>query len=118
MSEHIYAVNCREEGETGSTTTRFMGRGTRTGLDNSWERFVDWRSQVEKRGERKEQRVKKKKRAVGQVSYTEGERVRHQDIKSNLRNKEGVMKKVRTADDGTIVSYDIDVNGVITTRHR
>ena len=28
------------------------------------------------------------------------------------------MKKVRTADDGTIVSYDIDVNGVITTNNR
>ena len=28
------------------------------------------------------------------------------------------MKKVRTADYGTIVSYDIDVNGVITTNNR
>ena len=28
------------------------------------------------------------------------------------------LKKVRTADDGTIVSYDIDVIGVITTHHR
>ena len=27
------------------------------------------------------------------------------------------MKKVRTKDDGTIVSYEIDVNGVIITRH-
>ena len=28
------------------------------------------------------------------------------------------MKKVRTSDEGTIVSYDIDVNVVITTHHR
>ena len=28
------------------------------------------------------------------------------------------MKKVRTSDDDTIVSYEIDVNGVITTHHR
>ena len=62
--------------------------------------------------------MKKKERSVGKVSYTEGERVRLQDIKSRLWNIEGVMKKVRTADDGTIVSYDINVNGVNTTRHR
>ena len=68
LSEHIYAVNYKEEGETGSATTRFLGRRTGTGLPNSWERFVDWRSQIEKRGELKEKRVKKKERSVGKVS--------------------------------------------------
>ena len=29
-----------------------------------------------------------------------------------------MVKKVRTADDDTIFSYDIDVNGVITTHQR
>ena len=50
----IYAIKCKEEGDTGSAKTRFMGRGTRTGLPNSWERFVDWRSQIERNKERKE----------------------------------------------------------------
>ena len=57
LQEHIYAGNCKEEGETGSATTRFMGRGTRTGLLNSWERFVDWQDQIKKRGEQKEKQV-------------------------------------------------------------
>ena len=47
----IYAIKCKEEGDKGSATTRFMGRGTRTGLPNSWERFVDWRSQIERNKE-------------------------------------------------------------------
>ena len=62
--------------------------------------------------------MKKKDRSVGKVSYTKGERVRLQDTKTKLWNTEGVVKKVITADDGTIVSYDIDIYGVITTRHR
>ena len=41
-----------------------------------------------------------------------------QDIKSKLWNIDGVVTKVRTSDDGTIVSDDIDVIGVTTTRHR
>ena len=38
-------------------------------------------------------------RIVGNVSYTEGERVHLQDIKPKLWNIEGGIKKVRTADD-------------------
>ena len=30
----------------------------------------------------------------------------------------GVVKGIRTADDGTILSYDIDIDGTITSRHR
>ena len=94
-----------------------MGRGTRTGQPNSWEPFIDWQSQIQKRGEQKEKQVKKKERTAGKESYSEGKRVRLQDIKSKLWNTEGVVKNVRSGDDGTIVSYDIDIDGVITTRH-
>ena len=50
----LNAINCKEEGKTGSATTSFMGRGTRTNLPKSWDRSVDWRFQIEKRGEEKE----------------------------------------------------------------
>ena len=70
------------------------------------------------KGRGKEKRVRKKERIVGKKeSYREGEKVCLQDIKTKLWNLEGVVVKVRTSDDGTIVSYDIDVNGVITTGH-
>ena len=98
LQEHIYTINFKEEGETGSATTRFMGRGTRTGLPNSWEHFVDCQKQVHRRGELKERRVQKEERTVGKETYSEGERVRIQDIKSKLWNLEGIVKGVRTAD--------------------
>ena len=68
---------------------------------------------------RKREKVKAKERiVVKKETYREGEKVCLQDIKTKLWNLEGVVVKVRTADDGTIVSYDIDVNGVFKTRHR
>ena len=63
---------------------------------------MDWRIQIEKRGKEKEKKVKKKERIVGK--------------KETYRER--VVVKVRTSYEGTIVTYDIDVNGVITTCHR
>ena len=40
------------------------------------------------------------------------------DIKRKLWNIEGIVKGVRTADDGTILSYDIDIDGTTTKRYR
>ena len=34
LEEQIFAVNAREDGETGSNNTRFYGRGVRSGLPN------------------------------------------------------------------------------------
>ena len=76
-----------------------MGRGTRTGLPNIWEHFVDCQKKVQRRGELKERRGQKEERMVGKEIYNEGERVRIQDIKSKLWNLEGIVKGVRTADD-------------------
>ena len=42
LDEQIFALNSREDGEPGSNNTRFFGRGVRSGLPNSWDRFVDW----------------------------------------------------------------------------
>ena len=52
---------------------------------------------------------------VGKEIYSEGEWVRIQDIKSKLWNLEGIVKWVRTADDWTILSYDIDIDGTVTS---
>ena len=96
-----------------------MGRGTRSGLPNSWNRSVDWRQQIERRGEEREKMVNKKERIVGEKElYKEVERVRLQDIKTKLWNIEGVVIRVRTAKYGTIVSYNINVDGCVTTCQR
>ena len=42
FQKQIYTINYKEDGKTGSDTSRFMGRGTRTRIPNSWDRFIDW----------------------------------------------------------------------------
>ena len=70
LQEQIYAINCKEDDKTGSATSRFMGRGTRTGIPNSWDRFVDWQNDIKGRCELKEKRVLKKECNVGKETYT------------------------------------------------
>ena len=103
---------------TGSNNSRFYERGIRSGLPNSLDRFVDWKQDIEKRGEIKERRYLKKERTVGKLTYEIGESVRLQNIKTKKWNIFGVVTGIRTSDDGTILSYEIDIDGTTTTRHR
>ena len=116
LQEHIYAMNCKDQ--LGSTTSRFLGSGTRTGLPNSWNRFTDWQNDTKRRQELKEKRVMHKERTVGKEIYTIGETVSVQDIKSKKWDTTGEIVRVRTSDDGTILSYDLDIDGNKTSRHR
>ena len=47
-----------------------------------------------------------------------GEQVRLQDIRTKCWDTVGVVTGIRVADDGKILSYDIEVDGRETTRHR
>ena len=118
LDEQIFAVNAREYGETGSNNTRFYGRGVWSGLSNSWDRFVDWQEDIKKRGELKEKRVRMKERTVGKEIYSVAETVLLQNIKTRRWDIFGLVTGIRTADDNKILSYDIDVDKTITSRHR
>ena len=71
-----------------------------------------------KHGEIKEKRYLKKEHTVGKLTYEIGESVRLQDIKTKRWDMYGVVIGICTADDGRIFSYDIDIDGTTTTRHR
>ena len=119
LNEHLYALNCLENGEQGSAMSRFLGRATRTMIPNSLRRAIDWRRQIQLRGEQVEKRVKKRDRTEGKkLMFEEGEEVWVQCIKSGKWEDKGVIDSVRTADDGTIKSYAVIIDGVKTTRHR
>ena len=118
LDEQVFAINAKEDGITGSNNSRFYGRGIRSGLPNSLDRFIDWRQGIKKRGELKEKRFLKKERTVGKLTYEIGESVRLQDIKTKRWNRHGVVTDIRVADDGRILSYDIEVDGTTTTRQR
>ena len=55
---------------------------------------------------------------MGKQTYNIGETVHLQNIKTKKWDTFGVVKGIRTADDDTILSYDIDIDGMITSRHR
>ena len=66
-----------------------------------------------------EKRVKKRGRTEGRkLIFEEGEEVWVQWEKSGKWKDKGVIDSVRVADDGTIKSYVVIINGVKTTRHR
>ena len=58
-----------------------------------------------------------KERTEGKEIYTIGENVHVQDIKSKKWDTTGEIIRVRTSDDGTILSYDLDIDGNMTSRH-
>ena len=92
----IYAVNCQENGEKGSATSRFLGRATRTSLPNSWKRYIEWRKQIELHGEEIEKRDRKKQRTVGKkLTFEVGEDVLVQNMKNGKWDTKGVITEVR-----------------------
>ena len=96
-----------------------MGRGTRDNLPNNWDRAVDWKKQIELRGEEQEKRIKKKERIEGKKEvFEEGERVLLQNVKTKKWDTEGIVQKVRIAEVGTISIYEIKIGDHLTTRHR
>ena len=53
--------------------SRLMGRATRTAIPNSWQSSIDWRTQIDLRGEQIDKRVKEKERNVGgKLTFEEG----------------------------------------------
>ena len=58
------------------------------------------------------------KQSLGKVVYSVGESCWVQNIRTKKWDREATITGVRTACDGTIISYDIDIDGVKSTRHR
>ena len=119
LNEHLYALNCLEDGEKGSAMSRFMGRATRTMIPNSLRRAINWRKQIQLRGEQIEKRVQKRGRTEQKkLTFEEGEEVWVQCLKSGRWKDKGIINSIRVSDDGTIKSYAVLLNGVLTSRHR
>ena len=52
------------------------------------------------------------------MTYEIREQVRLQNIRTKCWDRVGVVTGIRVADNGKILSYDIEVDGRETTRHR
>ena len=52
------------------------------------------------------------------LTFEVGEDVLVQNVRTGKWDTKGVITKVRIADDGTVSSYDLMIDGLATTRHR
>ena len=118
LSEMVFALNSRiQPNGTGSPISRFFGRDVRNCIPNSLNRSLNWEILMQNRKNVHLKRVSRKGRGTKQV-YSVGESCWVQNIKTKKWDREAIITGVRTACDGTIVSYDIDIDGVKSTRHR
>ena len=109
INEMVFALNSKET-DTGSNLLRFIGRGLRTHIPNSLDRSVDFKELIKERRLAREKRVQKKERTEEKkLGFEEGEKVWIQCPKSKLWNVPAEIIEARTAADGTILSYEVDV---------
>ena len=119
----VFALNSKES-ETGSNLSRFIGRGLRTHIPNSLDRSVNFRELIKERRLAREKRVRKKQRTEQKkLIFEPGEEVWIQCPKTNLWNIKGEIVSPRTAADGTILSYEVEISipgkgSYRSTRHR
>ena len=114
----VYTINCREQNSgMGSPIARFLGRNCRGAIPNSLDRNGNWQAMMDNRARQHQLRVDKKGKTPKEI-YEIGEKVLVQDLASKAWNKEATVIAIRTAIDGTIVSYLLDINGYETARHR
>ena len=101
----------------GSPIARFLGRNVRGAIPNSLDRHINWEKMMENRALQHQKRVEKKGRKSKEI-YEIGEECLVQDMNTRQWSKRGTVISVRTAQDGTVVSYLLNINGFETARHR
>ena len=101
----------------GSPIARFLGRNVRGAIPNSLDRHINWERMMENRALQHQKRVDKKGRKPKEI-YEIGEECLVQDMVTRQWSKRGTVISIRTAQDGTVVSYLLDINGFQTPRHR
>ena len=119
LNELTFAINTTTSCEgTGSPADRFFSRSVRSRLPNSFDPEIRSTELIEKRIIKHDARIKNKNK-TNKIIYQIGQRVRLQNVSTRDWELKGTIDRVRTADDGRVVSYDIltDRNHM-TTRHR
>ena len=118
LRELVFCANAREQEEgQGSPISRFLGHGVRSNIPNSVNRNVDWNFLMSIRASQHEKRVNKPGK-TSKDTFDVDEAVWVQDCRTKKWDKEGIVTSVRTAHDGTIVSYNLLINGHEAIRHR
>ena len=110
IHELVYCINCLEQGSgMGRPIARFLGRNVRGTIPNSLDRNINWKLMMQNRALQHHKRVEKKGKKPKEI-YKIGDRVLVQDMASRQWSKQGTVISIKTAQDGTVVSYLLDIN--------
>ena len=109
LDELMFTVNTNQQGvNQGSSLERFLGRAINTALPNSLAKSFGFEAAIKERAAVREKRLLKPERGT-KLSFAVGEIVRIQNPKSKQWDATGEISAVRVAQDGQILSYDIQL---------
>ena len=108
LQELVFQINSNISAEmTGSANDRFLLRSVRnSNIPNSINNDVDPGKLINRRIENHEKQIHNENKS-NKTIYDVGDRVRIQDVKSKLFNKNGTITEQRRTDSDSIVSYVI-----------
>merc|ERR1712208_121932 len=106
-NELTFAINSTTSSEgTGSPAERFFGRSVRSRLPNSINPEIKRSELIKRRIQKHDARIKNKNK-TNKILYEVGQRVRLQNIATRDRDLKVSIDRIRTADDGRVLSYDV-----------
>ena len=114
----VFGINQHQAQDgSGSPSERFFRRQIRTNLPKLIRKELQHEDLMRIRSE-KQQKAARKKGKMSSDTFELGDDVRIQNMATRHWDKSGVIKEVRTADDGQEVSFIISLpNGRETIRH-
>ena len=118
LKEILFCSNTRlQVNGAGSPLARFLGRDVLSGLPNSLDRSLNWDHLMQIRADEHQKRVNRPGRSSKQ-QFQMGEKVWVQNCLNKRWDRQGEISEIRTANDSTIVSYELLIGGVKAIRHR
>ena len=119
LDELVFTINTNQQGANqGCSLERFLGRAINTAIPNSLAKNFGFEEAIQARAEIRMKRFLKPEKGT-KLLFEVGELVRIQNPKNKEWDSTGVIEAIRTANDGRVLSYDINLtNEGTTVRHR
>ena len=115
----MFTINCNQQGANqGCALERLMGHSLNTSIPNSLAKSFGFEEAIEARAKSRMKRLLKPEKGT-KLLFSIGELVRIQNPHKKEWDSTEVIESIRTASDGRVLSYNINLtNGGTTVRHR
>ena len=109
LDELVFTINTNQQkANQGCALERFLGRAINTTIPNSLAKKFGFEEAIQARPETRMKRLLKPEKGT-KLLFEVGELVRIQSPHTKEWDSTGVIEAIRTANDGTVLSYDINL---------